>query len=143
MKPAYWMIGGLLLTGAATLYPGSNIEGVDGLAAGTQVSLGNSLLATAGSLCFVFAWRSAFANLWTAIIGKPRKPTAKIKRRGDARIPVSAENETTSDFDVDAVFARHMEKRAAMDTKAQVPQAPLPAPAAPIRTTGGFGRKVV
>ncbi len=136
MKPAYWIVCGLLLTGAAN-YHGSGPD-VPGLGASSSTYLPSAILVNAGFFCFAIAWRSAIANLWGALIGKRRKPVRKPKKCG----AMAKDTEPSLDFDADAAFTRYMDRRSASDV-AEDPQSPLPSPAAPVRSQAGFGRKAI
>lgn len=132
MKPAYWIVCGLLLTGAANYHgPGPDAPG---LGASSSTYLPSAILVNAGFVCFAIAWRGAIANLWSALTGKRRKPKMSSVSPKDT--------EVASDFDPDAAFTRYMDRRSASDV-AEAPQSPLPSPAAPARAQGGFGRKVI
>ena len=136
MKPAYWIVCGLLLAGAANYHgPGPDAPG---LGASSSTYLPSAILVNAGFVCFAIAWRGAIANLWSALTGKRRNRVRKPKKSS----AMAKDTEPSLDFDADAAFSRYMDRRAASDV-AGVPQSPLPSPAAPARAQAGFGRKVI
>jgi len=104
MKPAYWIICGLILTGVANYYgPAPDVPGVG---ASASSYLPSAILINTGFFCFLIAWRGAIANLWAALIGNRPKPARKPKQGGANGSAFAKDAEPSSDFDADVAFIR-------------------------------------
>ena len=140
MRTTTWIILGLALNGGAALLHGPDTPTAADLAETVPYYLPSVILLAAGQFCLYRASRSALGNVWAGLWGGKRKGAATAKPPGFTKFE---EVGPASDFDPDAAFARYMERRATLEGAAGEPRAPLPSPAAPVRASGGFGRKVV
>ncbi len=140
MRTTTWIILGLALNGGAALLHGPDTPTAADLAETVPYYLPSVILLAAGQFCLFRAFRSALGDVWRGLWGGKRKPAPAAKPSG---VKTFVEAKPESDFDADQAFARYMERRAAAAGDEDEPQAPLPTPIAPIRATGGFGRKVI
>ena len=142
MKTAAWIVGGLALTGIATMLSQPGPAGGD-MALGVQLYLPTVILGVAGQYCFWRALRSGVGDVWSVLTGRNRKPSAPESQH---RSSDSEMDDAGASFDADEAFARYMEQRETPNKSPDISRAPPPAVAHPVvraRSQGGFGRKVV
>ncbi|WP_301749868.1 hypothetical protein [uncultured Erythrobacter sp.] len=148
MKPIAWIAAGLALSWLAKL-----VEGMGDLSAQASERLPlyipALLVLAAGQYCIYRGFRSGIAAVWLGVFDR-RQGKAPPNARPAQR---SEEVDRDSDFDADAVFARYLESRQAVEPAEDTQPLPARPPAVPssaIRPAKcqaparpGFGRRVV
>lgn len=141
MRTTTWIICGLALNGGAYLLHGPDTPTAADLSQTVPYYLPSVVLIAAGNFCFFRAFRSALGDMWRGLWGGKHRGAGTAKPSAAKTFEVA---EPASNFDADEAFARYMERRKAMEDEAGEPQeAPLPSRSAPVRASGGFGRKVL
>lgn len=141
MRTTTWIILGLAFNGGAYLLHGPETPSAADLAQTVPYYLPSAVLLAAGQFCFFRAFRSALGDVWRGLWGGKPKDAGTAKLSAAKTFAVA---EPASDFDADEAFARYMERRKAMEEEpGEAKEAPLPSPPAPVRASGGFGRRVV
>ncbi|MBI1404315.1 MAG: hypothetical protein GC147_14040 [Porphyrobacter sp.] len=148
-KPLPWLVGGLALTGLASMLSGLGEGGTMSLAQ-IELTLPGLIVGAAGQFCLWRGMRSGIATLWQGLwSGAARQAGTSApgdQERPPRRVDPFEDEAPLSDFDADAVFARYMEKRAAQEP--DMPSAPIaaaagPAPSPRPAARPAFGRKGV
>lgn len=143
-KPVAWIVGGLALTGLASMMSGGGDAAAD-TPAHLQLYLPALLVGGAGQFCLWRGLRSGIGSLWSGLwSGAARTAGHARSSQSDSEDDLPA-----SDFDADAAFARYMERRSgeseAPDAAPAVTARPAanPAPRARAAARPAFGRKAV
>jgi hypothetical protein len=148
MKPIAWIAAGLALSWLAKV-----VEGMGDLSAQASERLPlyvpALLVLAAGQYCIYRGFRSGIAAAWLGAFDR-RQGKAPPNARPAQR---SEEIDRDSDFDADAVFARYLESRQAVEPTEETQPLPARRSAVPSSTVRpakaqaparpGFGRRIV